>query len=230
VCTTECRLSNSVILEDKAQYALLQARMNVPTLEVGGLFGHYCCDHTMKGLILTLPQTCILRGAEVTRWAEDRWGLTSGGREGTGKCQDQDWWMVKATGANGGMDVFVFHRGVARDVLQRLHPPELYVLQRYIRNPILFHGRKFHFRCYALLRGDLQPFIYRRAYILAASKPYSMSDSDDLTHLTNLSVNKHVDGYPGELPCCLPEEYPEAFEVRGCIYRSRALHDGRVEW
>lgn len=42
-----------------------------------------------------------------------------------------------------------------------------------------------------MLGGDLGAYLYRRAYILAASNPYSLSDAhDDLTHLTNLSVNK----------------------------------------
>jgi hypothetical protein len=98
--------------------------------------------------------------------------------------------MVKATGANGGVDVFVFHRGVRDSVLARLQTRELYVVQRYVLEPLLYQGRKFHFRCYALITATLVPYLYRHAYILAASNPYSLEDSADLTHLTNLSVNK----------------------------------------
>jgi len=61
---------------------------------------------------------------------------------------------------------------------------------------------------------------YRRAYILAASNPFTFMDSDDLTHLTNLSVNKVVDSYPGEIPCHLPTEYPQAFEAMKQVWRS----------
>ena len=128
---------------------------------------------------------------------------------------DDDWWIVKATGANGGMDVHVVNHQIQDHVLQKLQAQELYVIQRYILHPMLYHGRKFHFRAYALLRGDgLQPYLYRQAYILAASHAYSLQDDDgrdDLMHLTNLSVNKVRPEYPGEIPVSLPEEYPEAW-------------------
>lgn len=180
-------------------------------------------------------QTYILRGDEVAGWAQERWGrgdttvspseisnddipsASDASNDGVsaavgGEAQCPDWWVLKATGANGGSDVFVFHSATWKErVLPRVMRHEVYVVQRYICRPLLYHGRKFHFRCYALLTGDLRAYLYKRAYILAASNPFSLSDSDDLTHLTNLSVNKVVDGYPGEIPTTLPEEYPTAW-------------------
>lgn len=88
---------------------------------------------------------------------------------------------------------------------------------------MLWRERKFHFRVYALLRADMSAWLYRTAYILSASRPYSLGrrcdggsggvgtaadgDSnvrregfpDDLVHISNLAVNKHTEGHPGQV-------------------------------
>ncbi|CAM9612040.1 unnamed protein product [Hapterophycus canaliculatus] len=86
---------------------------------------------------------------------------------------------------------------------------------------MLWRGRKFHFRAYALLHADMSAWLYRTAYILSASRPYSLKGvgasgdagrgaglADELVHISNLAVNKHTDGHPGQVPCDLPKEYP----------------------
>lgn len=85
--------------------------------------------------------------------------------------------------------------------------------------PLLWHGRKFHFRVYALLRADMSAWLYRTAYILSASRPYSLGKNadggnssaaefegapgtgfaDELVHISNLAVNKHTEGHPGQV-------------------------------
>ncbi len=94
-------------------------------------------------------------------------------------------------------------------------------LQRYVARPKLWRGRKFHFRAYALLRADMSAWLYRTAYILSASRPYHLrtnSDgggglgaaaevgnaqaagfADELVHISNLAVNKHTEGHPGQV-------------------------------
>lgn len=84
---------------------------------------------------------------------------------------------------------------------------------------MLWHGRKFHFRVYALLRADMSAWLYRTAYILSASRPYSLGKNagggtgsatepegtpgsgfaDELVHISNLAVNKHTAGHPGQV-------------------------------
>lgn len=79
--------------------------------------------------------------------------------------------------------------------------------QRYVARPLLWRGRKFHFRCYATLSADLSSWLYRRAYILCASRPYTLGRgakaetglADDLVHISNLAVNKHTKGHPGQV-------------------------------
>lgn len=42
---------------------------------------------------------------------------------------EDDWWCVKAAGANGGMDVWVLHKGNWTAVAEHLHEKERYVVQ-----------------------------------------------------------------------------------------------------
>ena len=81
--------------------------------------------------------------------------------------------------------------------------------QRYVARPLLWRGRKFHFRAYAAVRADMSAWLYRTAYILCASKPYSLGEAtaegvqagltDELMHISNLAVNKHTEGHPGQV-------------------------------
>lgn len=120
-------------------------------------------------------------------------------------------------------------QGVVQDMLPPADPPQPFVIQRYIDRPLLFEGRKFHFRCYAAMmmqglhrpsvdldlgrgrsRGDsLTGWLYRQAFILSAGLKYDALDVDVKKHITNLSVNKHLPGHPGQVPCDLPAQYPQ---------------------
>jgi len=102
-------------------------------------------------------QTYILRGEEIETWAERRWGPLQ--KEKSESVNLHDWWMVKATGANGGVDVFVFHNQSRDRILPRIMTEDLYVVQRYVDKPLLYHGRKFHFRCYALLKAGMHAYL-----------------------------------------------------------------------
>ena len=66
-----------------------------------------------------------------------------------------------------------------------------YVAQRYIKNPLLLYGRKFHMRLY-LLVTSLQPLralLHKEGLVLLASSNYTEKSFDDLSiHLTNAAV------------------------------------------
>ncbi len=98
---------------------------------------------------------------------------------------------------------------------------------RYVHRPLLIRNKKYHFRCYSLLFGDMSAYVYSNAYILTAGIDYSCSmptsancneslpsvfnagNVDLRQHISNLSVNKHLPGHPGQIPCNLPSEYPQ---------------------
>ena len=68
-----------------------------------------------------------------------------------------------------------------------------YVVQRYINNPLLVHGRKFHIRLYLLITSlqPLRALLHREGLVLFASSNYT-NKLDSLQnlgiHLTNAAV------------------------------------------
>ena len=58
-----------------------------------------------------------------------------------------------------------------------------------------------------------KPYVYTKSSITATSDCGYESDSDgdiDMNvHITNLSVNKRIDGHPGQVPVNIRNEYPE---------------------
>ncbi len=188
------RLNHAGILEDKASFACLQQGLppeSVPTLE-----------------------TTVLKAVEVQGWLDER-RRQPGGTE--------EWWILKAAGGNAGQDVYVLppSQPSAPAPLQ-VQPQAPYIIQQYLTQPFLHENTyKFHFRVYAALRlAEVQPNKYvfqawtsRFGFILRAAKPYHLlqQGNDENIHLTNLSLNKHMPGHPGQIPVDLRVEYPAAY-------------------
>ena len=177
-----------------------------------------------------LPTLVAASAAEALQWAELRWGTATataaaaaaagttgagageGGKEGSGSGSgsgtgvggnreiDGDWWVLKASGGNGGKDVWVVNRSNYRQVIEERMPrarsngsaavasaaavnkgagagagagaAEELVIQKYVSQPLLYQGKKFHFRCYSLLHADMSAMVYQMAYILTAGHAY----------------------------------------------------------
>ena len=62
----------------------------------------------------------------------------------------------------------------------------LFVVQRYIDRPLLFHGRKFDIRVWALLSAPYKIHVFSEASCRTASEPFQVERlGDPLVHLTN---------------------------------------------
>ena len=82
---------------------------------------------------------------------------------------------------------------------------ESYVCQRYVINPLLFGGRKFDMRIYALCLSyqPLTIYLYRSGFARFAHDRYDNSDLDNLCkfivnldkHLTNVAINMNAPTY-----------------------------------
>ena len=57
--------------------------------------------------------------------------------------------------------------------------------------------------------ADGTAMVYRKAYILSAGFTFDYEDVDVRKHVTNLSINKRIQGHPGQVPCDLPTQYPK---------------------
>jgi len=103
------KLHNSTVLEDKSNLAFLQLRIRE----------HY--EHV-------LPTFVASGTSEALRWAEERWGsgaataVPAAATPAPGASSDADWWVLKASGGNGGKDVWVISRENYRDVLTSKMP------------------------------------------------------------------------------------------------------------
>jgi hypothetical protein len=71
-----------------------------------------------------------------------------------------------------------------------------WVIQRYIKNPLLVNERKFHVRAYVLAKSNIQVYLYKDMLALFAMKPYDTTNLDDnLIHLTNTCIQTDQEGY-----------------------------------
>lgn len=177
------KLHNSQIIESKSSLAYLQLLVDYPMLETRIAYS----------------------SAEVAIWANKRWCTTPVTQ---GDTESRDWWVVKASKGNGGRDVWVFNQSNYQKVISELPADEEYVIQRYVNNPLLFRGKKFHFRCYSVMTATGAALVYGNAFILSAGLDFDYKDDDMRKHVTNLSVNKRFVGHPGQVPCNLHAEYP----------------------
>ena len=53
---------------------------------------------------------------------------------------------------------------------------DLWVAQEYITNPLLYLGKKFHFRCYYILTSDNKAYLYNTFIILRSKNRYKKDD------------------------------------------------------
>jgi hypothetical protein len=94
----------------------------------------------------------------------------------------------------------------------------IFVVARYVDNPSLFNGKKFHYRCYSMMKADMSSYVYHKAYILTAGEKFDQDAQSLNVHITNLSINKHFVGHPGQVPCDLSIERPQ---VHDAVYPSK---------
>jgi hypothetical protein len=72
---------------------------------------------------------------------------------------------------------------------------EQVILQKYMKNPMLYKGFKFDLRIYALLTNmnPLELFIYNEGFARLSSEPFTLNPDSILNnniHLTNAAINK----------------------------------------
>ena len=126
-------------------------------------------------------------------------------------------WILKPTDESRGIGIRIEWQveRVRRvyQCLQRENPESDYIVQRYIRNPLLLSGRKSEIRLYWLI-ANLDPLIvllYREGTVRLNTLPFRLGDYDNpLVHLTNIYQQKKIPttfpnyGSSGLSPNCRP--------------------------
>jgi len=100
-------------------------------------------------------------------------------------------WMIKLGGnIHNGKGVSPVDQDLANKLLNKTCPFKYdYLAQRYIKNPMLIHNRKFDFRTYLVI-ANMDPLIvlYHDGFIRMSMNEYDLNSNDKSTHLTNLKV------------------------------------------
>ena len=69
------------------------------------------------------------------------------------------------------------------------------MVQKYIERPLLFKGRKFDIRVWALVNGKNEVFMYRHGYLRTSSDDYNLTNGNNYVHLTNNCLQKFGTNY-----------------------------------
>ncbi|CAF0881042.1 unnamed protein product [Adineta steineri] len=113
-----------------------------------------------------------------------------------------DVWICKPSGLNQGKGIYLvrdidnlkskFAEIDAMDKKKQVAlKPMKRVIQRYIMNPLLVHGKKFDIRCFMLI-SSVKPLIalYHKGYLRLSMFDFDANDGNLLTHLTNQYMQK----------------------------------------
>jgi len=106
-------------------------------------------------------------------------------------CQ-KNLWLLKPANMNQGRGISMVKN--LKELRQRLtskNNRSLWVLQKYIERPLLYHNRKFDIRVWVLVTDSADVLLYKDGYIRTSSELYDLSSSASQIHLTNncLQVN-----------------------------------------
>jgi len=116
----------------------------------------------------------------------------------------QSIWIVKpGENTNRGCGITVCRElNQIKSIISNTHvngKKRSYIIQKYCEKPLLYKGRKFDIRCYAVtqtVNGNLQGYYYTDGYLRTSCREYNIKNvTNRLIHLTNDAVQKKCDDY-----------------------------------
>ncbi|ESL11373.1 tubulin-tyrosine ligase [Trypanosoma rangeli SC58] len=164
--------------------------------------------------------------------------------------QPEEVWIIKPSSGSKGKDILLI-RGLAEIAafVQTLapHSRSIFVAQRYVDHPLLYHGRKFDVRVWAFLKTPYDIYAFAHGSCRTSSVLYDAGDvGDTLAHLTNHCLQEsspkfgqYEDGneiwFP-QLAAYLREAYKEDVlgrrifpQIRNVIVRTLLAMRGELE-
>ncbi|XP_074660059.1 polyglutamylase complex subunit TTLL1-like isoform X2 [Tubulanus polymorphus] len=118
-------------------------------------------------------------------------------------------WIMKPCGKARGIGIFLINkltqlkkwsRDSRTNTFSAPSAKDMYVISRYIENPLLIGGKKFDLRLYVLVTSfrPLKCYLYRLGFCRFCTVKYNanVNELDNMfVHLTNVSIQKHGDEY-----------------------------------
>lgn len=130
-----------------------------------------------------------------TRYAEIEQGKYVNERIPKKHCEGNTW-LVKPAAANQGKGIEFFSK--LTDILSFVASKSTHnywVVQKYIERPLLYYGRKFDIRIWALFTADDECYLFKRGYLRTSSDDYDLAAKDNYIHLTNNCLQKNGENY-----------------------------------
>ena len=128
-------------------------------------------------------------------------------------------WILKASTGNAGEDLVVFDDvETVGGLLRTRGVGHIWVVQKYIENPLLLRGRKFHLRVHVLAMNAVEVHLHSDVIALLSTVPYeSAAMSDSWAHLTNHCVQVEHPEYDESTSIVLLEELTRVLEEGGLV-------------
>ena len=124
-------------------------------------------------------------------------GMMHSNKERTpAKHCEKNMWLIKPAALNQGQGIEVCRNLKEIQKSFRSKPiNSLWIIQKYIEKPLLFKGRKFDIRIWAIATGKHELFYYRHGYLRTSSSEYDPHGTDNYIHLTNNCLQKYGNNY-----------------------------------
>lgn len=105
-------------------------------------------------------------------------------------------WYVKPEASNQGRGITLCDS--LKDIESILYAKSTnssYILQKSIEKPLLYQGRKFDIRVWAIVTANFEIYFYNSPYIRTTSYAYDDSNLNTEVHLTNNAQQKKLSEY-----------------------------------
>ena len=111
-------------------------------------------------------------------------------------------YSLNQIGRSQGKGIFLFRNiNEINEWSDIANQPELYIVQRYINNPLLIGNKKFDLRIYVLVtsHNPLTIYLYRSGFARFTHYRYDPNDiNNSASHLTNVAIQKMTENYDEE--------------------------------
>lgn len=107
-------------------------------------------------------------------------------------------WISKPVSSSCGRGIRVLTKDKLLKYLSKDKLKKQVIMQRYVDDPYLIHGKKFDLRIYVLVTGvdPMRVYVHSQGLTRISTSDYSLSNTTDrFAHLTNYSINKDSENF-----------------------------------
>ena len=109
---------------------------------------------------------------------------------------EKNMWLIKPAALNQGKGIDIcWTMKEIKEVLKNKPMHSVWLIQKYVERPLLFKGRKFDIRIWAIGTAKHELLYYRHGYLRTSSSEYDTEATDNYIHLTNNCLQKYGENY-----------------------------------